>query len=265
MTKEAARAPHRLAGQVVDAGLRPQGGASECALHRRVDAMPVARPALGRSRGRADRRVRLRRAAQRHDAARRARRRPGRRASTRRRRWARRRPPPRPARWAKCGAIRSRCCRSAAITSATISRTGSRWAQRVRAAAEDLQRQLVPHRRRTASSSGRASARTCACSPGSSSAAAARGARSRNARSGFEPDYGDLNWSGLDFAPDRFAEVMRVDAAAWARELASHDALFAKLGAKRPAALAAERGQLARAPGGLIGVAAERDAHSWRY
>ena len=39
---------------------------------------------------------------------------------------------------------------------------------------------------------------------------------------------------------------MRVDAAPWVRELASHDALFAKLGAKRPDVLAAERDKLAR-------------------
>ena len=95
----------------------------------------------------------------------------------------------------------------------------------------------------TASSSGRASARTCACWPGSSSAATARGG-ARETALGFEPDYRDLNWTGLDFAPERFAQVMRVDAARWARELASHDELFAKLGAKQPAALAAERAKL---------------------
>ena len=52
---------------------------------------------------------------------------------------------------------------------------------------------------------------------------------------GFEPDYADLNWTGLDFAPDKYRQVMKVDAAMWARELAAHDELFAKLGAKRPA------------------------------
>ena len=57
---------------------------------------------------------------------------PGTRASTRRRRWARKPPPPPPARWAKCAATRSRCFRSAAITSATISRTGSPSARQCR-------------------------------------------------------------------------------------------------------------------------------------
>ena len=38
-----------------------------------------------------------------------------------------------------------RCCRSAAITSATISRTGSRWARTVAHPPRIFQRQLVPH------------------------------------------------------------------------------------------------------------------------
>jgi len=61
---------------------------------------------------------------------------------------------------------------------------------------------------------------------------------------GLEPAYGDLNWTGLDFPADRFAQVMKVDSAMWTRELAAHDQLFAKLGAKRPAALIAERARL---------------------
>jgi len=39
---------------------------------------------------------------------------------------------------------------------------------------------------------------------------------------------------------------MRVTKDEWLRELASHDELFAKLGAKRPPALQAEREQLGR-------------------
>ncbi len=62
---------------------------------------------------------------------------------------------------------------------------------------------------------------------------------------GIEPGYDDLNWTGLDYPPERFVEVMRVDGAMWARELAAHDALFAKLGSKRPQALALERERLA--------------------
>jgi phosphoenolpyruvate carboxykinase (GTP) len=67
---------------------------------------------------------------------------------------------------------------------------------------------------------------------------------------GLEPAYDDLTWAGLDFSPERFAQVMKVDRALWTRELAAHDQLFAKLGAKRPAALAAERERL----GGRLGA-----------
>lgn len=58
------------------------------------------------------------------------------------------------------------------------------------------------------------------------------------------PAYGDINWTGIDFAPDRYAMVMKVDSAMWKRELAAHDELFAKVGAKLPAALGAERARL---------------------
>jgi len=62
---------------------------------------------------------------------------------------------------------------------------------------------------------------------------------------GFEPDFADLNWTGLDFGPAKFHQVTKVDKTMWTRELAAHDDLFAKLGAKRPAALVAERDRLA--------------------
>ena len=55
---------------------------------------------------------------------------------------------------------------------------------------------------------------------------------------GLQPEYGDLEWRGLDFDAARFSEVMRSDRACWERELASHDRLFARLGAKQPRALA---------------------------
>jgi phosphoenolpyruvate carboxykinase (GTP) len=61
---------------------------------------------------------------------------------------------------------------------------------------------------------------------------------------GLEPAYGDLDWTGLDFPAERFAQVMKVDKAMWTRELTAHDELFAKLGAKRPSELARERERL---------------------
>jgi phosphoenolpyruvate carboxykinase (GTP) len=61
---------------------------------------------------------------------------------------------------------------------------------------------------------------------------------------GFEPDYGHLNWVGLDFPLERYRQVTKVDVPMWTRELAAHDQLFAKLGAKWPRALIAERARL---------------------
>jgi len=63
---------------------------------------------------------------------------------------------------------------------------------------------------------------------------------------GLVPDYDDLDWSGLNFEASRFTSVMRVDPTLWQRELDSHDALFARLGDKRPDRLLQERRRLAR-------------------
>jgi phosphoenolpyruvate carboxykinase (GTP) len=71
-------------------------------------------------------------------------------------------------------------------------------------------------------------------------------AHARDSAVGLVPDYADLNWSSATFDDARFDEVMRVDRAQWERELAAHDALFAKLGSKRPPALAGEREHLAQ-------------------
>jgi phosphoenolpyruvate carboxykinase (GTP) len=62
---------------------------------------------------------------------------------------------------------------------------------------------------------------------------------------GLVPEYADLDWTGAQFDAARFAGVMEVRRNEWERELASHDALFAKLGAKLPPALQAERERLA--------------------
>jgi phosphoenolpyruvate carboxykinase (GTP) len=61
---------------------------------------------------------------------------------------------------------------------------------------------------------------------------------------GLEPDYRDLDWTGLDFPPERFEQVMRIDESMWRRELAAHDELFSRLGTKQPAALVNERARL---------------------
>jgi phosphoenolpyruvate carboxykinase (GTP) len=69
---------------------------------------------------------------------------------------------------------------------------------------------------------------------------AARASASETAL-GFMPSYDDLDWRGIDFDAAQFDAVTSVDVAQWMRELASHDALFDKLGAKRPSALTIER------------------------
>jgi phosphoenolpyruvate carboxykinase (GTP) len=61
---------------------------------------------------------------------------------------------------------------------------------------------------------------------------------------GYEPDYADLNWKGLEFSPEKYRRVMEVNASMWSRELSAHDELFGKLGAKQPPALMTERKRL---------------------
>jgi len=61
---------------------------------------------------------------------------------------------------------------------------------------------------------------------------------------GWQPEYADLDWSGLDFGAQQFGRVMGFEKEMWRRELAAHDRLFAKLGAKNPAALVSLREQL---------------------
>jgi phosphoenolpyruvate carboxykinase (GTP) len=46
---------------------------------------------------------------------------------------------------------------------------------------------------------------------------------------GISPEYGDLNWHGLDFSPEQFATITSVDSAAWKQELTLHQQLFDRL------------------------------------
>jgi phosphoenolpyruvate carboxykinase (GTP) len=62
---------------------------------------------------------------------------------------------------------------------------------------------------------------------------------------GTMPRYEDLNWQGLEkVSPAQFAELSRIDCAAWQDELKSHDELFEKLGTHLPDALEARRGRM---------------------
>jgi phosphoenolpyruvate carboxykinase (GTP) len=46
---------------------------------------------------------------------------------------------------------------------------------------------------------------------------------------GTTPRYEDLNWDGITFTPEQFAQIDSVDKAAWAEELKLHSELFEKL------------------------------------
>ncbi|HWD21623.1 MAG TPA: phosphoenolpyruvate carboxykinase (GTP) [Burkholderiales bacterium] len=63
---------------------------------------------------------------------------------------------------------------------------------------------------------------------------------------GIMPSFDDLVWTGLEKKITRaqYAELARVDTAAWKEELASHDELFGKLGERLPQALEARRGRM---------------------
>ena len=59
------------------------------------------------------------------------------------------------------------------------------------------------------------------------------------------PRFEDLDWRGLEkLSPAQYAELERVDAAAWKEELSSHDELFGKFGKRLPSALEVRRGSM---------------------
>ncbi|MBL8521932.1 MAG: phosphoenolpyruvate carboxykinase (GTP) [Betaproteobacteria bacterium] len=60
------------------------------------------------------------------------------------------------------------------------------------------------------------------------------------------PAYGHLDWSGLAYPQATFDTISAVEPASWRAELALHDELLAKLGARLPAALPARRRALER-------------------
>jgi len=62
---------------------------------------------------------------------------------------------------------------------------------------------------------------------------------------GIIPRHADLNWHGLErFTREQYEEIVRVDGVAWKKEIAAHDDLLGKLGARLPRELAQRRSQL---------------------
>nr|WP_279197068.1 phosphoenolpyruvate carboxykinase (GTP) [Ralstonia mannitolilytica] len=58
---------------------------------------------------------------------------------------------------------------------------------------------------------------------------------------GISPRFEDLDWTGLDFGPDKFASIIDAGAEDWQAELKLHDELFARLDPRVPDELKAAR------------------------
>jgi phosphoenolpyruvate carboxykinase (GTP) len=58
---------------------------------------------------------------------------------------------------------------------------------------------------------------------------------------GWVPGYDDIDWTGLDFPRENWDELMRVDRAAWRKEVMEHEELFIDLHAHLPKEMVYER------------------------
>jgi phosphoenolpyruvate carboxykinase (GTP) len=58
---------------------------------------------------------------------------------------------------------------------------------------------------------------------------------------GWTPKYSDIDWRGLDYTKEQFAEAMHVNREEWFQEIASHNELFFKLYDRLPRDLTAIR------------------------
>jgi phosphoenolpyruvate carboxykinase (GTP) len=61
---------------------------------------------------------------------------------------------------------------------------------------------------------------------------------------GVSPNYGDLNWSGLDFSEAQFQSVIGIDRDAWVQEMKLHGELFEQLAHHLPEELKATKAQI---------------------
>ena len=65
--------------------------------------------------------------------------------------------------------------------------------------------------------------------------------RGRETPIGWVPRYEDIDWSGLDFPREAFEELMKVDRAAWRKEVIAHEELFIELHDHLPPEMIYER------------------------
>ncbi|WP_109484509.1 phosphoenolpyruvate carboxykinase (GTP) [Occallatibacter savannae] len=65
--------------------------------------------------------------------------------------------------------------------------------------------------------------------------------RGRETPVGWVPRYEDIDWSGLDFPREEFDELIRVDRAAWRKEVIAHEELFIELHDHLPPEMIYER------------------------
>jgi len=58
---------------------------------------------------------------------------------------------------------------------------------------------------------------------------------------GWQPNYEDIDWTGLDFSKEQFTELQKVDRAAWRQEIMGHEELFLNLHDHLPKEMVYER------------------------
>jgi len=66
-------------------------------------------------------------------------------------------------------------------------------------------------------------------------------AKARETSIGWVPDYGDMEWTGLDFPEERFDELQAFDRNAWKHEVIDHEELFIELHDHLPKEMVYER------------------------
>jgi len=66
-------------------------------------------------------------------------------------------------------------------------------------------------------------------------------AKARETAIGWVPDYGDMEWNGLNFSEDQFDQLQAIDHSAWKREVIDHEELFIQLHDHLPKEMVYER------------------------